>query len=137
MRPREIVIKELVQSWLAKADEDFRVAEHLAAQEGGYENAIGFHCQQAAEKFLKALLVRHQVEFPRTHDLRQLLGLVGTIDQELAASLNGVAVLNPYGVDARYPTDVPDLTREDIAEAVALSSLVREAIGSSLGDYLE
>lgn len=36
---------------------------------------MGFHAQQACEKFLKAVLVRHGIVFERTHDLVSLVGL--------------------------------------------------------------
>jgi predicted nucleotidyltransferase len=34
-----------------------------------FREIVAFHCQQAVEKFLKALLVRRQIEFPKTHDI--------------------------------------------------------------------
>ena len=65
MRPPEEVRRELVRQWLGKAEGDFAVAEHPLAEGTGFLAAAGFHWQQAAEKFLKALLVRHQVDFPK------------------------------------------------------------------------
>ena len=136
MRPREVVIRELVRQWLAKAEEDLRVAEHLAGQEPRYLNSICFHSQQAVEKYLKAWLVRHQVEFPKTHDLGRLLSLVGTVDGGLASALDETTALNPYGVESRYPTDLPELTADDARVAVALASRVRAAVDASLAAYL-
>jgi len=68
-RTREQVIWDFVQDWLRKAEGDFAAAEHLLglAQQDCFTAA--FHAQQAAEKFLKALLVRHQIPFPKTHDI--------------------------------------------------------------------
>ena len=71
MRTCEEVMCELVQQWTAKAETDFGLAEHLVS-EGKYLDAIGFHAQQAAEKFLKAFLVEHQIEFPKTHNIGEL-----------------------------------------------------------------
>ncbi len=74
-RTREQVIWDFVQDWMRKAEGDLRAAEHLLALEQEDYFTAAFHAQQAAEKFLKALLVRHQVPFPKTHDIQQLLEL--------------------------------------------------------------
>jgi len=67
MRPRDEVRQELVHDWLAKADADLAVAERLLPDGGAHAWAVAFHCQQAAEKFLKAYLSWWQIEFPKTH----------------------------------------------------------------------
>ena len=76
MKSREEVKRELYEKWMRRADEDLAVAEQLLSDGVPYFGSIGFHAQQAAEKFLKAFLVWHQIEFPKTHDLSQLLQLV-------------------------------------------------------------
>jgi len=66
----------LALEWLEKAEEDFHVAkrECRARKHPGY-NAACFHAQQCAEKYLKAYLVYHMVDFPYTHDMQNLLEL--------------------------------------------------------------
>lgn len=91
-----------------------------------YLEAIGFHAQQAAEKSLKAFLVRYQIEFPKTHDLGELLDLTATVDSSFAGSLREVTILTPYGVGIRYPSDFPEMTRDDAQSAVELARKVRE-----------
>ncbi|HFE46513.1 MAG TPA: HEPN domain-containing protein [Nannocystis exedens] len=56
MKPREEVKKQIVSEWLRKADADIAVAERLLSDEAAFLNAVTFHCQQAAEKYFKALL---------------------------------------------------------------------------------
>jgi HEPN domain-containing protein len=136
MKPPDEVKRDFVRQWLAKAEEDYAVAEHLLIQNTPYLGAIGFHAQQAAEKFFKAFLVRHQVEFPKTHDLDKILDLVATVDESLAESLRAAVALNPYGVDIRYPADFPEMTREDAGNAVKLAGEVRKAIKTLLQEYL-
>ncbi len=136
MRSPEEIKRELVQQWLDYADEDIGLAEHLVSESAAYPRAIGFHCQQAAEKFLKALLTRHQVEFPKTHDLGQLLDLVAAVEPQLAQSLSEVIALNPYGVAARYPGDAPGITADEASSAVLLAGTVRERIRAALDQYL-
>ena len=127
-RHEDEIRRGFVKEWLRKAEEDIGVAEHLAAENVGYYAAIGFHAQQAAEKYLKAFLVDRQLEFPKTHDLAELLDLVAGADSSLSASLNEIVALTPYGVDARYPADLPDISREEADRAVLLARRTREAI---------
>jgi HEPN domain-containing protein len=106
------------------------------AQETPWLNAAAFHAQQAAEKFLKAFLVRHQIEFPKTHDVGELLDLVMQVDAPLAESLAEAVGLSPFGTVTRYPSDLPDLSLEEARRALALATRVRAAIMDSLRSYL-
>ena len=137
MRPPEEVRRDLVRQWLAKAEEDFGVAEHLAAARSPYLSMVAFHAQQAAEKHLKAVLVHHQLHFPKTHDLGELLDLVAACDVALADALREVTALNPYGVEFRYPGDFPAITHGDAKTAVELAAKVRGAVRLALKDYLK
>jgi HEPN domain-containing protein len=47
------------------ADDDYRIIERLEKEACDFPTAIAFHAQQAAEKYLKALLTLHAVEFPK------------------------------------------------------------------------
>lgn len=134
-RPEEVK-RELVRQWLAKAEEDFGVAKHLLSEDAPFFGAIGFHAQQAGEKFLKAVLVRHQIEFHKTHDLGELLDLIERVDPSMGRPLRDATGLNPYGVDIRYPADFPDMTLDDATKAVALAAKVREAVNTMLRSYL-
>jgi HEPN domain-containing protein len=132
MRPPEEVKRDLVRQWLAKADEDLEAAKALMSLKTTFFSTIGFHCQQAAEKYFKAFLTWRQIEFPKTHDLSLLLGLISPAAPSLAESLEEVAELTSYGVEIRYPGDIPEVTKEDAEEAVQLAEKVREAIKSAL-----
>jgi len=128
MLPPEEVKRQLVRQWLAKAEQDFGLAEHLVSERSPYLLAVGFHAQQAAEKYVKAFLVHHQCAFPKTHDIAELLDRAATVDKTLAESLRTAVSLNPYAVDERYPGDSPDMTEGDAVEALALARSVRDAI---------
>lgn len=65
--------REVSQLLLRKAQEDLGAANVLVATENQADHIIGFHLQQAVEKALKAALVEHAVEIPRTHDLGYLI----------------------------------------------------------------
>jgi HEPN domain-containing protein len=132
MKPPDQIRREIVAQWLARADEDLSVARHLLAEKLPYRGAIGFHAQQAAEKFLKAYLVAHQVEFPKTHDLGRLLDLIAPVDGALATALSAAVQLTDYGVDVRYPGDLAQLDADDAERAVDCAAEVRDAVTSRL-----
>ena len=76
------------QEWLAHADGDLHYARLGQKDAEALESLIVFHAQQAIEKALKAVLVEHEVDFPRTHDLEQLVEVIE------AAGIAWPAVLN-------------------------------------------
>jgi len=133
MQPREHeALKKIIHEWLHKADEDIRSAKALLAQDPPLLYPSCFHAQQSAEKYLKAFLTWHQVEFPKTHSIRELLKLVMTADKDLASHLQPAATLTPYGVEVRYPSDLPEVSQAHAQEAIELAEKVRQAILKSL-----
>jgi HEPN domain-containing protein len=137
MRPREAAKRDLVRQWVLRAQKDFSLARHLVAEGCQYPEAIGFNCQQAAEKFLKAFLVLHQTDFPKTHNLGELLDLVASIDPALAESPRELTTLNPYGVEYRYPSDFPEMMQDDAVAAFQLAEAAWDAVMPRLASHLD
>ena len=54
-----------------------------------------YHCQQAAEKLFKGLLVSVAIEVPRTHDLEHLAALLAAGYSELAGDVTALVILSP------------------------------------------
>lgn len=90
MRPFEDELRGLVGEWLRKADLDMAVAARLADDADDFRDSIAFHSRQAAEKYLKALLVRRQIEFPKTHDIERLPHMLRDVEPETAEGLMDV-----------------------------------------------
>ena len=130
--PEEEIVRKIVGDWVHKADQDIRAAEALLLQDPPLLYPSCFHSQQTAEKYLKAYLTHRQVEFPKTHSIREIIDLVRTVDEELADTLQPAAALTPYGVEVRYPGDVPEPSRKDTEEALGLAREVAEALASRL-----
>ncbi len=96
---------EYIKNWLFRANEDIAVIDNLInAGIENYTSTICFHAQQASEKFLKAFLVNHDVDFPRTHDLDFLLLECQKINKEAFQDIN-LKNLTEFGVSVRYPDD--------------------------------
>lgn len=135
MKPPEEALKSLVSQWVTKAGRDCDAATRLLREGAIFREIVGFHSQQAAEKYLKALLVRHQIQFPRTHDLK-VLHRLADIDSAAAKTLSGAEFLTPFGVEVRYPGDASEMLPGDENKAVKIATKVREAVMSALGSYL-
>ena len=137
MKLPDVALRELVLQWLEKAAADLDAAEQLCTQGGRFREIIAFQCQQAAEKYLKALLVRHQIEFPKTHDIAKLLDRVAAVNASIAESLRDADVLTPFGVEVRYPSEAPEVLPGGETEAIDIARRVRDAVMVSLRPYLD
>ena len=109
----------LAKQWLTKAQNDLlNVDNNLAAGEIPCDT-VCFHCQQAAEKLLKAFLVAHARPYPLTHDLLLLLEHILPFDPKAEKLRPLLALLNPYAVAVRYPDTAFTPALEDAREAKA------------------
>lgn len=129
--------RELFQKWAAKAEEDLQAAANLLHAEPLLPAVVCFHCQQAAEKYLKALLVLHGQAAPKIHDLESLVTAAIERGSRLAGILNSAKHLTDYAVDSRYP-DAPfeftvELARQAEQHALAIKRTVLHEAGLLLG----
>lgn len=121
-------IIEEVWRWVEKADHDLRCAEYvLTLTEDCPTDIVCFHCQQCAEKNLKALLIFRGIPFPKTHDLVVLFNLLGG-ESALGLRIKDVQPLNRYSVEARYPGDWNPIEMAEATEAVKMGRGVRDAV---------
>jgi HEPN domain-containing protein len=75
----------LTLEWIEKAEGDFATAgRELRARKQPNYDAVCFHAQQSAEKYLKALLQEQGTAVPRTHMLLDLLAICLKINPHLA-----------------------------------------------------
>ncbi len=93
--------------------------------------AACFHWQQAAEKALKAFLVAHNDDPPRTHDLVRLLRRCESRGLDAAELIDDCAELSRHAVAGRYP-DEPDPLPEgtDVTAEAAARRVVAAVLGS-------
>lgn len=126
-RTPEQVIWDFVQGWLKKAAGDLQAAERLLDLPQDDYFTAAFHAQQAAEKFLKAFLVRHQIPFPKTHDIQDLLKLAARVDATLERELSSAAMVTPFGVEFWYPGD-ETADRETAQQALDEAKLVQAGV---------
>jgi HEPN domain-containing protein len=131
MNERPEAIAE-VWRWVEKADHDLRNAEYvLTLAEDCPTDTVCFHCQQCAEKYLKALLICRGIPFPKTHDLVVLFNLLGG-ESGLGFPIENVQPLNRYSVEARYPGDWESINITEASEAVKMARCVRYTVRNLL-----
>lgn len=131
------------KEWLTFARTDFESAKYLAGAPFHPRplNVICYHCQQAAEKAVKALIVYFgsQGGMPKVHDISFLLNQIKNIvlerkgievEHDLLIIANS---LSKYGVAPRYPNEIEVDERQvkkALADSEAILKWVDEVIAS-------
>lgn len=118
-------------AWVAKAEEDFDTARYALRRKKLSAYVICFHAQQCAEKYLKAMLVERQHDFPKTHDLRRLYELCNSAGVFVATDVESLDRLSSYSVRVRYPGDDPN--PDEVRDAMETTKRVRRLARKFLG----
>ncbi|MCI0691565.1 HEPN domain-containing protein [candidate division KSB1 bacterium] len=118
--------KELVRSWLTKAQHDLGSAQLLASSANPYLDTAIYHCQQAAEKAFKAFLVHHDVDFEKKHNLSILVDLCKQIEPGFQAFQDAATILTPYATAYRYPGEFfgPEPDTQQVQDALQLAKQI-------------
>jgi HEPN domain-containing protein len=126
-----------VGKWVSLAERDLRLARHLRDQPAlePYAQAA-FLAQQCVEKYLKAWLDLHEVEFPYSHNIARLRTLCEINGAKWAIGLDEADTLSAYAVNIRYPGEQEDIQAEEasLAVRIALKSLndIRKILSAEL-----
>jgi HEPN domain-containing protein len=106
--------RDLAQVLARKAKGDAKVARKLAPDFEIDDEAIGFHAQQAIEKWLKAVMALEGLKESRIHDLGRLLEILGEAGVDLPPGADRLDDLSIYAVPLRYADllDAEPLDRE-------------------------
>ncbi|MFZ5818480.1 MAG: HEPN domain-containing protein [Chloroflexota bacterium] len=125
-------MNEIASEWVAKADNDYFSADMLLhTGEVPIIDTACFHCQQCAEKYLKAFLQEHTIRFERTHVLASLLELCALIDKDFNKIADDLDNLEGYAVAIRYPGAV--VPAEMAEHAFESATHVRDFVRAKLG----
>src|SRR5687767_11827175 len=116
-------------AWVQKAEHDLTAVRVLAAASTDVPwDIVVFHCQQAAEKYLKALLVAHDHDVPKIHDLERLLQLCAAFQPSLSSLTADCRRLTQLGFVSRYPDTPGEPSESEAREAMRLANSVCGAI---------
>ena len=130
MSPKE----ELIKEWLGLADDDLRLAELTLKDTEPIFWAAAFHCQQAAEKSLKAFLAYNEYHVEKTHDIEFLVKLCMKFSPQMEQFIESGATLSEYAVDPRYPTAKFEITKTKASKAMEAARSIYEFVLNVLPD---
>jgi len=95
----------LLRQWVIKVENDLRNAEHTLTIENDCPlDTVCFHAQQCAEKYIKSLLSSLSIDFPKSHDLGELIPLLPA-HISLPLTIAERERLTDYATVTRYPGD--------------------------------
>lgn len=120
-------------AWLARAKSNLKIAELGSGQPGIFLEDLCFDAQQAAEKALKAVCVRHNLDFPKTHSLVILMDILESAGLRIPPEVKAADGLTSYAVQARYPGWGEEVTEEEYRGALELARRVVSWAESILG----
>lgn len=121
-----------VAEWMRFAEMDQTVAKHLntAIIPTPFE-VICFHCQQAAEKALKAVIVSYNEIPEKTHDMDKLIKNIKAKYDVPATIVLKARSLTKYAATLRYP-DAPEvgtfLTNKALQDMESVIEWVKEIL---------
>ena len=125
-------MKPATNEWVSKADGDFATAgREIRARKMPNYDAVCFHCQQCAEKYLKAILQENEMRIPKIHNLLELLAMILKFDGSYAFLKADLDVLEEFSVRYRYPGDTAEI--EEAKSAYAAVKTVRNFVRGKLG----
>ncbi len=104
------------REWLNRARSDLLMAG--IRKEGIYLEDVCFHAQQAAEKAIKALLIKHSIKFPYVHDIVELLTVLEKAGHKVPKAVKKAGGLTRFAVFTRYPGIAQAISTEEYEEAL-------------------
>jgi hypothetical protein len=114
--PDPNALRARAEAWAALAEIDRRSAVACLDADPLLPSSAAYHCQQAAEKLLKAILVRAGIMFRRTHDLRELGDAVVARHGDLLPMARAVEGWTVWGTAFRYPAEADPEPEPSAAE---------------------
>jgi len=119
---------------LSRAELDLRAAKVDLGADPPLLADAAFHCQQAVEKALKALLTHHDHLFRKTHDIGELGLACLEHEPSLEALLRESAPLTEYAWRFRYPGEVFEPDRQEVENALELAGRVVAEVNAAVAE---
>jgi HEPN domain-containing protein len=113
-----------IELLMKKADEDAYLLDKIIEDINASDEIFGFHAQQAAEKMLKALLLKLDSSFAQTHRIADLIDLVNRKGLAFPERLDELRNLTPFAVIFRYDS-LPEENQEPV-DRIQIRSLIKE-----------
>ncbi len=122
MKPPERFPPDDPREWMNRARSNLALARSRIHHV--YLEELCFEAQQAAEKAIKALLIRRGIEFPYIHDLSRLLLLLEEAGETIPSLVRQAEDLTDYATVMRYPARVEPVSEQEYAKAIEIAEAV-------------
>ena len=109
------------REWLNHARSNLAMAKNRIPD--AYMEDLCFEAQQAAEKAIKAVMIKRGIDFPYVHDLARLLSLLKEADEAIPDVVGQARKLSRFATVTRYPMD-QSVTEQHYLEALATAESV-------------
>ena len=103
---------------LSMARKDLTALQNMLDMNAFANEIFGFHAQQAGEKALKAWLSLVDVDYPRIHDLEELLALLESHRETVSERFYALIDLTDFAVQFRYASFEDSDNQLDRAEMI-------------------
>ena len=109
------------REWMNRARSSLAIAKNRVPQ--AYLEDLCFEAQQAAEKAVKALMIKRGIDFPYVHDLARLLSLLKEAGEAIPDAVGQARKLTRFATVIRYPMN-QTVTEQHYLEALAITEAV-------------
>ena len=110
------------REWMNRARSNLALAKNRIPE--AYLEDLCFEAQQAAEKAIKAVLIRRGIEFPYVHDLNRLLALLEEAGEKIPETIRKAESLTTYAITTRYPSAGNPISLQEYREALEIAEAV-------------
>ena len=117
----------IAKEWFEIAKLDLVSAHYLQSMQPTPVEIICYHCQQAAEKYLKGFLAYFGHEIVKTHDLVLLNKLCQKIVEDFKTIEEACLLLTDYSVNVRYPYPL-ELNESDMRLALENAGEIQDFV---------
>ena len=119
--------KDVAKEWFKVAETDLASATFLQGMRPIPVEVICYHCQQAAEKYLKGFLALKGEAIEKVHDLVRLNKICRKYAVDFESIEADCLMLTDYAVNVRYPFPM-DLNEADLHLALKSARRIKDFV---------
>ncbi len=119
--------KDVAKEWFKVAETDLASATFLQGMRPIPVEVICYHCQQAAEKYLKGFLASKGEAIEKVHDLVRLNKICRKYEKDFTTIEGDCLMLTDYAVNVRYPFPM-DINEADMHLAIKSARRIKDFV---------